>query len=124
MAIEYDPFSEEVRNDPLPIYERLREEDPVHYMKKYDAWALARFQDIWDASSNDDLIASRGTTPAQLLTRDQPVTLEMVGQTSGSSDIPIRARVEGFLGCRDDVRADGEAFKTFHILAERADHDE
>ena len=74
MAIDYDPFSKEVRNDPLPIYKRLREEDPVHYMKKYDAWALARFQDIWDASSNDDLIASRGTTPAQLLTRDQPVT--------------------------------------------------
>ena len=74
MANDYDPFSKEERNDPLPIYKRLREEDPVHYMKKYDAWALARFQDIWDASSNDDLIASRGTTPAQLLTRDQPVT--------------------------------------------------
>ncbi len=74
MAIEYDPFSEEVRNDPLPIYKRLRDEDPVHYMKKYEAWALSRFQDIWDSSSNDDLIAAKGTTPAQLLTRDQPVT--------------------------------------------------
>lgn len=74
MAIDYDPFSEAVRNDPLPIYKQLRDEDPVHYMERYDAWALARFQDIWDASSNDDLMASRGTTPAQLLTRDQPVT--------------------------------------------------
>jgi cytochrome P450 len=74
MAIQYDPFSEEVRDDPLPIYKQLREKDPVHYMAKYDAWALARFQDIWDASSNDDLIAAKGTTPAQLLTRDQPVT--------------------------------------------------
>ncbi len=73
MAIDYDPFSEEVRNDPLPVYKRLRDEDPVHYMEKYDAWALSRFQDIWDASSNDDLSAARGTTPAQLLTRDQPV---------------------------------------------------
>jgi len=74
MAIDYDPFSEEVRTDPLPIYKRLRDEDPVHYMPKYDAWALARFQDIWDASSSDDLCAAKGTTPAQLLTRDQPVT--------------------------------------------------
>ncbi len=73
MAIHYDPFSEEVRNDPLPIYKRLRDEDPVHYLEKYDAWALSRFQDIWDASSNDALSAARGTTPAQLLTRDQPV---------------------------------------------------
>lgn len=74
MTIDYDPFSEAIRTDPLPIYKRLRDEDPVHYMEKYDAWALSRFQDIWDASSNDDLCAARGTTPAQLLTRDQPVT--------------------------------------------------
>ncbi|MDJ0848892.1 MAG: cytochrome P450 [Myxococcota bacterium] len=73
MAIDYDPFSEEVRNDPLPIYKRLRDEDPVHYIERYEAWALSRFQDIWDASSNDDLSAAKGTTPAQLLTRDQPV---------------------------------------------------
>ena len=33
----------------------------------------------------------------ELVARDQPVILEMVGQTSGSSDIPIRARVEGVL---------------------------
>ncbi|MCP4907480.1 MAG: cytochrome P450 [bacterium] len=74
MAIDYDPFSKEVRNDPHPIYKRLRDEDPVHYMQKYDAWALSRFQDIWDASSHDDLMAAKGTTPAQLLTRDQAVT--------------------------------------------------
>ena len=29
--------------------------------------------------------------------RDQPITMEMVGETRGSSDIPIRARVEGEL---------------------------
>lgn len=73
MAIEYDPFSDAVREDPLPTYKRLRDEDPVHYMPKYDAWALSRFQDVWDASANESLSAARGTTPAQLLTKDQPV---------------------------------------------------
>jgi len=29
--------------------------------------------------------------------RDQPITMDMVGETRGSSDIPIRARVEGVL---------------------------
>jgi membrane fusion protein (multidrug efflux system) len=33
----------------------------------------------------------------EVIQRDQPITLEMVGQTLGSSDIPIRARVDGFL---------------------------
>lgn len=70
---EYDPFSEAIRNDPHPIYRRLRDEAPLYYMQKYDAWALSRFQDIWDASGNDALSAAKGTTPAQLLTKDQPV---------------------------------------------------
>lgn len=71
----YDPFDATVRKDPLPIYQRLREESPCHYLEAYDAWALSRFQDIWDASNDpDSYSAARGTTPAQCLTRDQPVT--------------------------------------------------
>ncbi|MCP5060470.1 MAG: efflux RND transporter periplasmic adaptor subunit [bacterium] len=34
---------------------------------------------------------------AQVLQRDQPISLEMVGETRGSADIPIRARVEGVI---------------------------
>lgn len=74
MSLDYDPFAEHVRNDPLPWYQRLRDESPVHHMAKYDAWAVSRFQDIWDVCASDALSAARGTTPAQLLTRDQPVT--------------------------------------------------
>lgn len=33
----------------------------------------------------------------EVIVRDQPIILEMVGETLGSVDIPIRARVEGFL---------------------------
>lgn len=32
-----------------------------------------------------------------VIQRDQPITMEMVGQTRGSSDVSIRARVDGFL---------------------------
>jgi membrane fusion protein (multidrug efflux system) len=32
-----------------------------------------------------------------VIQRDQPIVLEMVGETLGSTDIPIRARVEGYL---------------------------
>jgi len=32
-----------------------------------------------------------------VIQRDQPIEVEMVGQTTGSSDVPIRARVDGFL---------------------------
>jgi membrane fusion protein (multidrug efflux system) len=33
----------------------------------------------------------------EVIKRDQPIEMEMVGETRGSSDIPVRARVEGVL---------------------------
>ncbi len=71
---EYDPFSDEVMQDPHPIYKRLRAEAPVYYIEKYDAWALSRFKDIWDCSSHKAFSAARGTTSSQVLTKVQPVT--------------------------------------------------
>jgi len=73
--VDYDPFAERVRRDPYPVYKRLRDEAPAHPLPRYGAWALSRFQDIWDASSDvESYSAAKGTTPAQLLTKDQPVT--------------------------------------------------
>lgn len=73
--LDYDPFSLHVRRDPYPIYRRLRDEAPAYYLPKYDAWALSRFQDVWDASSDaDSYSTAKGTTPAQVLTKEQPVT--------------------------------------------------
>jgi cytochrome P450 len=72
-VVSYDPFSEEVMRDPYPIYRRLRAESPVHYLEKYDAWALARFEDIWNASMDDaHLTATRGTSSQYLLTKTIP----------------------------------------------------
>ncbi len=50
----------------------------------------------------------------QVIQRDQPITLEMVGQTLGSVDIPIRARVEGVLESMDF--AEGRAVKQGELL--------
>jgi cytochrome P450 len=72
--VSYDPFSEEVMTDPLPVYRQLREEAPVYFIERYEAWALSRFEDIWECSSDTRFSAARGTTPSQLLTRVQPVT--------------------------------------------------
>ncbi|MCL4806910.1 MAG: efflux transporter periplasmic adaptor subunit, partial [Thermoanaerobaculia bacterium] len=33
----------------------------------------------------------------QAVAKDVPVTMELVGQTAGSKDVEIRARVEGYL---------------------------
>ena len=45
---DYDPFDPAVMADPMPYYRRLRDHDPVHYLQKWDAYALSRFADIWN----------------------------------------------------------------------------
>ncbi len=73
--VSYNPFSEEVMRDPHPIYRQLRREEPVYHIEEYDAWALAKFEDIWKASmDNKHFSAARGTTSSHLLTKVQPVT--------------------------------------------------
>jgi cytochrome P450 len=75
LMVEYDPYSEAIMTDPYPVYRQLRDEDPAHYIEKYDAWALSRFEDVWSACMQAKSISTAsGTTGAQLLTRVQPVT--------------------------------------------------
>jgi len=73
--VKYNPFSDEVMNDPYPVYAGLRREAPVYYIEEFDAWAFSKFQDIWDCSKdNKHFTATKGTTSAHLLTKVQPVT--------------------------------------------------
>lgn len=74
MTIEYDPFSSDViHGDNHGIYKRLRDESPVHYMEKWDAWALSRFEDVWWACEGKFVSSAKGATSAHLLTKVQPV---------------------------------------------------
>ncbi len=45
--IDYDPFSPEVMRDPWPVYAELRAAAAAHRLPRYDAWALPRFDDVW-----------------------------------------------------------------------------
>lgn len=69
--IDYDPYDHEVMRDPHPIYARLRAESPVHYLAKYDCWALARFADVFAVTLDAASFSARGgTAPGQVLRRD------------------------------------------------------
>jgi len=72
--LEYDPFDEQVMEDPYPIYRRLLEEAPCYHLKQWDAYALSRFEDIWTASMDGESYSTAsGTTASHLLTKVQPV---------------------------------------------------
>ncbi len=69
--IDYDPYDDAVMRDPQPAYARLRADSPVHYLAKYDCWALSRFADVWEATLDGESFSARGgTAPGQVLRRD------------------------------------------------------
>ena len=50
MKINYNPYSKDFWDDSWNIYKDLRDNDPVHCMEDFGgAWALSRFEDIWNA---------------------------------------------------------------------------
>lgn len=94
--VEYNPFSDQVIDDPHPVYKRLRAEAPVYYIEQYDAWALSRFDDIWTASMDEkSYTAAKGTTAAHLLTKVQPVT-PMLNLMDPPQHTQLRSQVRGF----------------------------
>ena len=58
MAIEYDPFA--VRADPFPTYRRLREQSPVHAVRK-GLWVVSRYEDCSHALRSPELYSSSAT---------------------------------------------------------------
>jgi len=94
--VDYDPFSEAVMADPHPVYRQLRDEAPAYRIPGHDAWALSRFEDVWNASMDArSYSVARGTTPSQLLTRVQPVT-PMINVMDPPQHTALRAKLRPF----------------------------
>jgi cytochrome P450 len=86
---DYDPYSYEVKKDPYPYYEKLRETCPVHHhtLESFDVdkinanplvarpttefWSVMRYQDCVDILQNAALFASgQGPGPERLVALD------------------------------------------------------
>jgi cytochrome P450 len=46
LAIDYKPNDPAFLADPFPLYQRLREEDPLHWSPRLKAWVLTRYEDV------------------------------------------------------------------------------
>jgi len=67
-GFHYDPFSIEAMNDPASLYPVLRERHPAYYMPQYDAWAISRYADVWDAFLDSEHFSE---AEAQIFSREQ-----------------------------------------------------
>jgi cytochrome P450 len=59
MDVAYDPFDWNIRCDPYPVYQRLREEAPLYYNDEHDFYAVSRFADVERALVDRDTFSSR-----------------------------------------------------------------
>jgi cytochrome P450 len=71
----YDPFCEALWEDPFPVYRRLRDESPAHYLEEFDCWFVSRFEDVWKLEQDQRALTSKaGTTSTHLLTKQTPTS--------------------------------------------------
>ena len=59
-GVSYNPISRKTLRDPYPLYDKLREKDPVRRMRLSNAWVLTRYEDV-DQVMRDHRQFSRGT---------------------------------------------------------------
>lgn len=57
--IVYDPSDPLVMSNPFPVYERLREDDPVHWSPSLKSWIVTRYTDVRDLLLSDNLSVNR-----------------------------------------------------------------
>ncbi len=96
--VEYNPFDEKLWADPYPVYRQLREHAPVYRLADHPCWVLSRFEDVWNASMDaEHFSVAGGTTPAQLITKVQPVT-PMISSMDPPDHTALRAKLRPFFG--------------------------
>jgi cytochrome P450 len=59
MSLEYDPMSERWRDDPYPMYRRLRDEAPVHWSPEANAFCVSRYEDVQRVLNDPETFSSR-----------------------------------------------------------------
>jgi cytochrome P450 len=69
----WDPFSPELRDDPYPLWKRLRDEAPLYYNDRHDFWVLTRFHDIEQAHKDVETFSSSHGTTLESMSRE-PMT--------------------------------------------------
>lgn len=77
--VEFDPFSQDFFDGAYDTYRRLRNEAPVYYSKKWDFWALTRYDDVAPATKDHETFSSaKGATLDMVKAHDDAIPVPKV----------------------------------------------
>jgi cytochrome P450 len=65
----YGLFTAEAVQDPYPCYRRMRDQEPVHWSEKAQAWYFTRYHDVYELQDRPDLSVDRIETLYSYLPR-------------------------------------------------------
>ena len=57
--VQFNPMDSEFVADPYPMYQRLRDEDPVHHAAADDLWVVSRHADVHAVLRDDETFSNR-----------------------------------------------------------------
>ncbi|WP_260764390.1 cytochrome P450 [Mycobacterium sp. SMC-4] len=78
-TVDFDPFSADFFNGAYDTYRRLRNEAPIFYSKKWDFWALSRYEDVAPATKDHELFSSaKGATLDMVKAHDDAIPVPKV----------------------------------------------
>jgi Cytochrome P450 len=60
LGLEYDPFAEDIRQDPYSKYEQLRRRAPVYWAEAAQTWVVSRYEDVRFVLTHPELFSSHG----------------------------------------------------------------
>jgi cytochrome P450 len=58
-VLRYDPADPQTRRDPFPLYQRLQDEDPVHWSESLRCWIITRYDDVRQVALTPDMSSDR-----------------------------------------------------------------
>jgi cytochrome P450 len=96
--IQYDPYMEEVKQDPNAVYKQLRQECPVYYIERFNAWALALFEDIWTASMDREHYSTMNGTSDITFLEGKPANHESLAHLDPPRHGDLRRKVFPYFG--------------------------
>jgi cytochrome P450 len=59
-GVVFDPLDPTQREDPFPVLDRAREEQPVFYAAQFDLWVVTRYDDVLAVLKDHDTFSSAG----------------------------------------------------------------
>ncbi len=77
-AVDYDPYSYEIDEDPFPVYRWLRDHAPAYYSAEQDFWAVTRFDDNLAFLVDSERLTSTHSTSLEFMDSPKPDTGLMI----------------------------------------------